>query len=820
MKLKIFFFLIFGILMLSFLSAASWTLGLNEGLTAYYNFNETSGDLIELNSGKYNGTLSGTIARGITGKIGNAYDFDGISGNVIIPSNLLPIGTSNFTISLWMYHDGTGFQVSFGNGISNNFNALNSPGGTENWFYFGDTNVHTSTGAGAGAWYHMVYVRNGTTGGNFYINNFTKGEAGSSANILNGTFYIGSNGGDYFNGKIDELAIWNRVLTQSEISDLYNGGDGLTYTSTFTPYLLASQNKPENNSEIISSSNYFSANYSSFLSTIDNATLYVYYKTGVLLGSNFSVVNSALNSSNLSISNIGYGDNYYWNYKACGLNSSSDSICTYTSNRTISRKLFTTNNLIYNTSVLETTRQEFTINITGDSSVNAASSIFVYNGTSYSSSVTDGYSGIYVARNNIDIPLQEISGNKTFYWEWSFILTNGSTLKQNSTFYSHEVNRTWFVLCNSTYNSTYINFTSKKAENPFPIMNSTFKSAWQYWIGNGNTKRNYSFEDITENYSNWSFCASPSTLNFSVTASIESEATGYAQNYYYIINASLSDSEEHIDLFLLNDSLATVTELKTVDSSQNPISNVIIQIQLYDVGTDNYYTVAMAKTSSSGSDIAYLNWYSSLYKFILIKDGVVVKIEEPQKISATPKIFTISNVITYSFEKFRDFVYTLVYNNATKNFVLTFIKPSGLVDSGCLRVTKRTAYNDTEICLTCETSTSATVYCNVNGYGNGTYIATFYATGSYYLLDWIEENIGETFSETIYNLLGNDDATAYAFLFSGIVTAMFFITPILAIIGLILGILGGAALGFTILNYGEFIGIVIAGGVIAWFVKR
>jgi hypothetical protein len=351
-------------------------------------------------------------------------------------------------------------------------------------------------------------------------------------------------------------------------------------------------------------------------------------------------------------------------------------------------------------------------------------------------------------------------------------------------------------------------------------MNSTFKSAWQYWIGNGNTKRNYSFEDITENYSNWSFCASPSTLNFSVTASIESEATGYAQNYYYIINASLSDSEEHIDLFLLNDSLATVTELKTVDSSQNPISNVIIQIQLYDVGTDNYYTVAMAKTSSSGSDIAYLNWYSSLYKFILIKDGVVVKIEEPQKISATPKIFTISNVITYSFEKFRDFVYTLVYNNATKNFVLTFIKPSGLVDSGCLRVTKRTAYNDTEICLTCETSTSATVYCNVNGYGNGTYIATFYATGSYYLLDWIEENIGETFSETIYNLLGNDDATAYAFLFSGIVTAMFFITPILAIIGLILGILGGAALGFTILNYGEFIGIVIAGGVIAWFVKR
>jgi len=49
---------------------------------------------------------------------------------------------------------------------------------------------------------------------------------------------------------------------------------------------------------------------------------------------------------------------------------------------------------------------------------------------------------------------------------------------------------------------------------------------------------------------------------------------------------------------------------------------------------------------------------------------------------------------------------------------------------------------------------------------------------------------------------------------------MFFISPIFAIIGLILGILGGAALGFTVLNYSEFIGIAIAGAVIAWFVRR
>ena len=137
-----------------------------------------------------------------------------------------------------------------------------------------------------------------------------------------------------------------------------------------------------------------------------------------------------------------------------------------------------------------------------------------------------------------------------------------------------------------------------------------------------------------------------------------------------------------------------------------------------------------------------------------------------------------------------------------------------------MRVTKRNSTADTEICLNCETSASATLYCNIGGKGNGTYIATFYATGSWYILDWIEEKIGGTFAESIYDLLGNDDATAYAFLFSGVVVSMFFLSPVLAIIGLILGMLGGAALGFTVLNYTEFIGIVVIGGIIIWLIKR
>jgi len=44
-------------------------------------------------------------------------------------------------------------------------------------------------------------------------------------------FLIGAihGGGDYMDGLVDEVGIWNKVLTSGEITDLYNSGSGLAY---------------------------------------------------------------------------------------------------------------------------------------------------------------------------------------------------------------------------------------------------------------------------------------------------------------------------------------------------------------------------------------------------------------------------------------------------------------------------------------------------------------------------------------------------------------------------------------------------------------
>lgn len=438
----------------------------------------------------------------------------------------------------------------------------------------------------------------------------------------------------------------------------------------------------------------------------------------------------------------------------------------------------------------------------------------IYNGTSYSSSIS-GSSNITLT-NTINVPSVSSATNVSFYW--SFLIDGTTVLNTSSS--TQTISPLSFGLCSPTLTVNFINITTRSAENPFPIVNATFKSSWDISTGLSGSSLSYTYEDVTEDNSTWRFCCSALNQSLYASAHFEYDATGYAQNSYYLTEALLTNQSQLISLYTLNDSKATVTVLKAIDNAQTPIEDVTISMQLYDVGTGTFYTVGMARTDFKGEDIAYLNWYDSLYRFVLVKDGTVLLSTNTTRISSTPVTFDITSATSFLFEKFLNFQYSLSFNNATNNFVLTFVKPSGLVEQGCLRVIKRTGRNDTEVCLTCESSSSATVYCNVNAYGNGTYIAHFYATGSFYDLDWIVQTIGATFSDTIYDLLGSSDASFYAFIFGGIVTFMFFIHPVFGVIGALLGILGASALGFAPINYLTFVGIALIGGVIIWIIKR
>lgn len=85
------------------------------------------------------------------------------------------------------------------------------------------TGVHTLT---PGVWYHIAYTysNSGLTG---YVNGVIDGTAASGGGVLTGiaTTTIGNDintSSRRFDGDIDDVRIYNRVLSQSEIVELYN----------------------------------------------------------------------------------------------------------------------------------------------------------------------------------------------------------------------------------------------------------------------------------------------------------------------------------------------------------------------------------------------------------------------------------------------------------------------------------------------------------------------------------------------------------------------------------------------------------------------
>ena len=85
-----------------------------------------------------------------------------------------------------------------------------------------------------GAWDHLVYVFDYTTTGYMYL--YVNGsldqscEVGEAVRASNYPLRLGCKvWGDpegFFHGRLDEIAFWDRAITSTEITGLYNSGDG------------------------------------------------------------------------------------------------------------------------------------------------------------------------------------------------------------------------------------------------------------------------------------------------------------------------------------------------------------------------------------------------------------------------------------------------------------------------------------------------------------------------------------------------------------------------------------------------------------------
>ncbi|MFY0690217.1 MAG: BspA family leucine-rich repeat surface protein, partial [Cyclobacteriaceae bacterium] len=209
-----------------------------DGLVAYYPFNGNANDSTSNNN---DGAVNGAVRT--TDRFGNdssAYFFDG-TDDYINGTGSTDFGFSDFTVSAWIRPEdaatqgifstqkastGSGLAIlttfSAGNGIAFHLGTFASSEGPVTTDFPG-TKTYV-----LGEWIHVVGVRNGT-GMDIYIDGIESANFTSALSLTsNSDFVIGrittDGSSNYFEGAIDDVKVFDRALSASEIQDLYYEG--------------------------------------------------------------------------------------------------------------------------------------------------------------------------------------------------------------------------------------------------------------------------------------------------------------------------------------------------------------------------------------------------------------------------------------------------------------------------------------------------------------------------------------------------------------------------------------------------------------------
>jgi hypothetical protein len=211
---------------------------------AVYKAESNANDSIGSNNGTAQGGL--TYASGISG---NAFVFNGTNAYVSLPNNCLNFSSNNFSVNIWVYIINTGYQVIIDNyyypGSGNQYGWwLNQTGSNIIFSYINSSQAQIDTSisySGKYSGWHMLTVTK-VLGGRtkFYLDNSLITTNANTTNPVYTTTHLPCIGVEHQNAtswagymgngsKIDEVGLWTKELTSTEVSNLYNSGAGKFY---------------------------------------------------------------------------------------------------------------------------------------------------------------------------------------------------------------------------------------------------------------------------------------------------------------------------------------------------------------------------------------------------------------------------------------------------------------------------------------------------------------------------------------------------------------------------------------------------------------
>lgn len=211
------------------------------GILAYYNFDETSGDLINLaqsangfadglGTDQNSNVIGGDVVRGQAGIIGNSYLFDAGSASYVSldkgGTGGIVSGTGDYSMNLWLYLDTkSGNDLAIGGFME----AVIFSTGTDTYIGGRNPTLSQTTGVTLNQFDMFTYTREGSTA-KVYFNGSQEATGANSYSLPDSAWMIGGKSGfsENWHGKIDEFLVADIALTADQITELYNGGAGLS----------------------------------------------------------------------------------------------------------------------------------------------------------------------------------------------------------------------------------------------------------------------------------------------------------------------------------------------------------------------------------------------------------------------------------------------------------------------------------------------------------------------------------------------------------------------------------------------------------------
>ena len=787
---------------------AAWTSNLNIGLVSYYKLDN---NLFTDSLGNFDGTNFGTT--NTSGIIIDGREFD-VTSHISAGGNSI---VENESISVWFRTNESTDEQKLIMAHTNNGGA-----GTTGWgigsnsAWGGMTLVIEGIGIGSpgidisdGDWHLAVAIKNGDNY-SLYIDGSTI--ANSTLNSSLGTFStttligVGSSSAitRFWNGTIDEIGIWNRTLTQLEITQLYNNGVGISHQETLVSITL---NSPENNLVTVDNSLIFNATVNSTVLEIVSVSLLI---DGVINETNSSgVIGDYIFEKSISLGNH--------NWSISVLDNETDINDGVTRDFEIISIIVL--NQTFNNITTEGATEEFEINFIKNSDVQISTVSLVYNGTttSFQYSVSgDNITSIGV----ITIPVVPSNVNVSFHW--NITLTNGDSIitsTNNQTILSINVDD-----CSSFTNLIY-NFTQYDEENQTILGgNNTIELQINLWDIR-KTLLLASFSDEFIGINPVLFCSETSileTVNYSsyvvvkyfANNSIDSD--DYSVEYYNILNQTIANMTIPINVALYNLKVDDTTKFRLTfrDGEFVLAPNILVQVHRQYIRDNDFKIVEIPLTDSNGQTVLNLVKDIIIYNFIMSNEaGEIVGVFN--SIAAFCSDFSIGDcninlapdslsegIYDYN-EEFDISISDPSYDNSTKLISMSFVTGDLTAKNVRMEIIRNNDFGNRSVCSDSLFAASGLLSCDVSSITDTDqflFISTF-------VEDDLAKQDTTNLNADILNF-GTLNGAFYAFIFILFIITMFMEDRKVLVVSLGLGWLGIISLG--LLN-GKFIGFTSAG---------